>query len=520
MESDASFDIISSSSEDVSVSENIKTNVLKFIDLTDPNSACILNTETDIKIMLYGNCFPKYNIYLMGKTIKSEIFSFSFHFTSDGLIKFDNIVDLPLTRSKYFKNAISDIERLNFSTCTILSSLFLLKSNQEDNEDCKKLSSSTEYSEHVCKNVYYTFNKEWNSIRTFLMTGSVMNHDEYVTSIHISPDVVTNPIIMATVTLINTIIKVNDYCYHCGCTLGLSFRSVRLTSCNKVECTKLFYNLGRDMSPLYEIRRDPNVADLIISLFLNSDPKYIDDLYIFRNLKHHEITLKLKEYGEKLPSVSTLMNTKTDEDLMDLLGEELYQVLCASFSSCQLAICTLSQSNSLIDLPAQGQFICLNTSALKEDAYEKFRKKFGDVYLFHGSTISSFYNIFRLGLKIYKEEKFVRNGRAQGNGIYFGRDLLTSFSYSSHHDDKTNNNYCHSIYGSNIKIVLLCTVCKINDLKQIGNIFVLRNEDACKIRYVLINPNKVELEYYSNPPKNAPSPTDILVHCMQNLFVK
>ena len=116
-------------------------------------------------------------------------------------------------------------------------------------------------------------------------------------------------------------------------------------------------------------------------------------------------------------------------------------------------------------------------TALVEDRFQG-RKT---VYLYHGSRAENWYSIMANGIKIGSKSKYFLNGAAHGHGVYLSNDINLSLGYSS-------GTRLASVASADDKIMILAIFQVLDNPKwyKTGNIYVVDDEDALVLRYLLV----------------------------------
>jgi ubiquitin-protein ligase len=136
------------------------------------------------------------------------------------------------------------------------------------------------------------------------------------------------------------------------------------------------------------------------------------------------------------------------------------------------------------------QFKIIHTQLVED----KFAGK-KSIYLYHGSRTENWYSIMRNDIKIgSRNSKYYMNGAAYGYGIYLSNDISMSLGYCH-----SNNTVGYSIYEAkkgprNFSILAIFQVLENPKWYKTSNIFVVDDEDALLLRYLLIIPYSAEHE--------------------------
>lgn len=101
------------------------------------------------------------------------------------------------------------------------------------------------------------------------------------------------------------------------------------------------------------------------------------------------------------------------------------------------------------------------------------------IYLYHGTPYENMYSIFRNGLKnASTNKKLALHGAAYGNGIYLSNNVNISLGY------------CYGDY----KIILIYEVCNKKEWNRSVGIYVVPDENALILRYMLVFDAKISLD--------------------------
>lgn len=219
----------------------------------------------------------------------------------------------------------------------------------------------------------------------------------------------------------NTIKNLNKKCLICD--KDTEYYNYKPDICKSILCYHGYNELNLCSSIREEILRDKQVCDLLISLFVSACAS-----------QHPIYNLKIsKETAINIinccPPVNKLYRiaeyTKTEKcfkKLIDKYHSELYNLIKYIIDSCPLYIESI------------GKFeFKIITSTEKEEKFKNLYEKqeYKKILTgYHGSSISNWHNIIRMGLKNYSGTKHQKNGAAFGNGIYLATTQTFSLFYS------------------------------------------------------------------------------------------
>ena len=175
--------------------------------------------------------------------------------------------------------------------------------------------------------------------------------------------------------------------------------------------------------------------------------------------------------------------------------------------------------------------MALISSPDQEEIFQQLKKKYGSIFSWHGSQPDRWHSIIRNGLINASNTKLMRCGAAYGPGIYLAHDSSVSMGYSGQFQNPWNA----SKLGRNFSVIALCEVINLPDGKTVtekvycrdprngnrvqknisgvltrhNNIFTLTLEEACIVRFIIVNLQK-QHNIYTNPPSKLPTLIDVL----------
>lgn len=190
--------------------------------------------------------------------------------------------------------------------------------------------------------------------------------------------------------------------------------------------SKICNEIGVSSNIIGEIKRDPLANDLLISLASATfDTKFFNPCPPDVNLED------LQHFFNSLPSMDDLvMNCKNDNELRKYLPKpQSFDILKFLLLANKAHIITLNKieiqikecNNSTI------QFLLTIATPEFEKAFQIKKKKFGNLYLWHGSNVVRWYSILYNELKdLGRTVDRVNAGPIYGDGIY--QSNLSSYS--------------------------------------------------------------------------------------------
>lgn len=334
------------------------------------------------------------------------------------------------------------------------------------------------------------------------------------------------PLLYLFLEICDAIFDLQDHCCICGASIPTGLRP---SICFGEKCLYSYAEVGVGTTVVREIRRDPFVADLLLSLFVASFSsnywKPAPPFVTAGNL--YEISKEISA----LRSMQDLSNAQNDKDLKEQIGERQMALLQWLLLTNRSHFFHLPKELEYSQLNCAGQFLTMISSPEAENTFLQLKKHYGGSYfLWHGSPVDRWHSIIRNGLKNYSNTSHMRCGAACGEGIYFAPDSGTSIGYSCVAD----NPYTRS-YFRNLHIVALCEVAKLpfgsdqtvqvevmnpstgktttktvrGFLKNHGWAYTLTMEEACIVRFLFVQLSG-NINVMRSPPQGLPTIHDIL----------
>jgi len=332
----------------------------------------------------------------------------------------------------------------------------------------------------------------------FLNTGYIYEVKTPITNFVSYHD---SPLIYFVLELAEAFLDISRCC--CICRKELPTPGVKPSICNSELCKFSLFEIGIGNNICEEIRRDPEAADLVVSLYASSfesnfcKPSYPKDL--------GEKTIeRIQNILQELPAMSELSMCQNDLELSAKIGSEAYELLRWILLSNLSFIISLPESMKMQQFPTTKQFLTLISSPEAERSFDQLRKRYGSVFLWHGSSGNRWHSIVRNGLKVGSGTSLQAHGASYGKGIYFADESSTSWSYVF----SSTNCYKNSVLGCDLNAIALCEVAKVPELKDHGFCRTSKREDASIVRYLIIG-DKFSANVVNNPPK-VPSLREVI----------
>ncbi|KAH0788104.1 UBA/TS-N domain containing protein [Histomonas meleagridis] len=383
----------------------------------------------------------------------------------------------------------------NFSPKAIYQSeIYLLTPTGEPDEDKVNTLIHEGYDKVKSQNALVLCGNNLAQAKKFLRTGEIGQYES-----QISVEYKQCPLLYLALEIAECFLDLQDHC--CICRAKLPTIGLKPSICGSKMCEFQFTQLGIGNSVLLEIKRDYMAADLLVSIFsaaLGTD-------FLTPPPPPQFSTGLCTSILANLPEMETLSKCENDTALMHKISKEAYELIQWIILSNRSHFVSLPQPMKFKQFGSAFQFLSLISTPEAELEFQKRNEKYGSLYLFHGSKGDRWHSIFRNGLKNASGTKLMANGAALGDGIYFARNSSTSQGYAQY----SANNYKNSKFGNTLKILALCQVAKVKELKDHGWAHTLTDEKACVVRFLLVN-GQFDVDIIKNPPKNVPKISDIL----------
>lgn len=291
-----------------------------------------------------------------------------------------------------------------------------------------------------------------------------------------------------------------DYCSVCGCKLKLKGMK-KISHCGTEFCSIESKHFVMDNRITDQYKKDPYLCEILIDILIQGTTHPKEDK-IFKPLpKMRKVSnlTELKKILEKEKSnldISYIAQSSNDIELHRKIGDVAYSIISNAISDNYFSLSTIEKfqtevlnkgiprfenKETAFDSPSV-RFIGLNYSYEVESKFSK------EYFLFHGTSIHSWYPIVKNGLKVMSGTEFMANGAAYGNGIYLSDQFSMSFGYSSKNYNPNNKN--RSIVG------VFEIAGGIEPHKKTSSIFVVADDKIMLLRYLIVIEGNVNSIFY------------------------
>ncbi len=296
-----------------------------------------------------------------------------------------------------------------------------------------------------------------------------------------------------------------NLCTCCGNNLNIKGMGI-INFCDNIECKREYFNLVTDNRVITTYNKDPKVFEFLLNILIKgiSHPKgelafkplplvpNVSNLAVLKEI----ITNKFTDTNIEL--IFKHLNTcSNDIELFGLTDELVYCILKNAVSDNYFSMSSkahvsgekkrvkkVNPSDSTEEFKDEYEtdimFLNINYSAEIEN---KFPQKY---YLFHGSSMYSWYPIVKNGLKIMSGTALQANGAVHGPGIYFSDSFEMSLGYSSR-GFTSSKTFPYNVVS--VFEILQDTV----QYKKAPGIFVITDDSVLVLRYFVLVKNGTKL---------------------------
>jgi len=267
-------------------------------------------------------------------------------------------------------------------------------------------------------------------------------------------------------------------------------------ACSKHDCVWRYEELGLGANVDAELKRAPEIADLLISLAcaaINSarsesvfNPFPMAD---FAPLGKKDLP-KLKAALEGLPSLAELVGVADIRSFLDQIdpapahNKTYYRLLRWLLTSNRAHLVRLSEEQQIKEMSTPYQYMLLTATPEKESRFRQLKKTFGSFLAFHGSPMENWHSILRNGLRNLSNTKDMLHGAAHGAGIYLAPNAGTSQGYM-----RSGTVWAKSQFGASLSCLALCEVINHPDVYGRDHnqwCYVAKEDDHVMTRFFFI----------------------------------
>jgi poly [ADP-ribose] polymerase 6/8 len=349
------------------------------------------------------------------------------------------------------------------------------------------------YEEKKAQNALVICRNSLEQAISYLRTGDV---PQYESQIHIGCH--ECPLLYLVLEICECFFDLSDHCCICRSELDPGLKP---SVCAKQLCQFQFTTIGVGNSVIQEIRQDPLVADLMVSIFSAA----IRTQYLTPAPPGLQVDEMIQIVERLPPTIVMARKYENDRALSSAIGPPALQLLRWILLSSRSHLISLPQTLRLAEFGSARQFMTLISSPEAEREFRKLKEKFGSMFLFHGSDGTRWHSIIRNGLKNATGTDMQANGAVLGAGIYFARSSDISLSYAK----EATNRYEKSGFGRKLKITAICEVAMDPSLQDHKWAHTLQNEKACIVRFLLVN-GMFRVDLVETPITRVPKLREVL----------
>lgn len=303
---------------------------------------------------------------------------------------------------------------------------------------------------------------------------------------------------------LNEILNSNtNLCTICGKELEIKGTGL-ISSCTNLNCKKEYYSLVTDSRVTEIFNKDPKVFEFLLYVTLTgiSHPKgelAFKPLPLIPNTNTLEQLKKIVSTELEPNKISGIINQiNSSSDDIELYGKITPLTYCILKNVVSDNYFSMSSRENVLS-DTSVVFVHINYSASIEN---KFQQKH---YLFHGSSIYSWYPIVKNGLKVMSGSALQANGAAYGNGIYFSDSFQFALGYSQNRINNNNFTCPYNVVG------VFEILEEPTKFKKAPNIFVISDDSILLLRsLVLVKPgSKISKDITNYFTKDIPQQKQI-----------
>lgn len=240
------------------------------------------------------------------------------------------------------------------------------------------------------------------------------------------------------------------------CDSDLEIESVIPTICNKELCIFQYTQLGIGISLEYFTNNYREVSNFLLELYKETISVNVGNFMT-------DIPGFVSKYNDILGYIQ--IDNKFDINKYD------FEIRCCLQWIITINRCQISYEPDNNTIPGVEQFSVISMPVEKEKVFQSNAKKYGTKLLFHGSPLHCWSSIIKNGLKNMSGTRYMVNGKAYGDGVYFSDDMQYALGYCGRRDNTKN------------KCIAMCEI--VDRYKTSSpRIYVVTREEDIKIKYL------------------------------------
>lgn len=283
--------------------------------------------------------------------------------------------------------------------------------------------------------------------------------------------------------------NISSNCIACGTSLGIQLR--RSAVCSEATCSTKFV-AGADLRiQLYDLQKDAQVGDLLISAAQAAATTDNMDLLPECPINQAKKTIEILS---KLNHIRVLQSSEDLRWELGRLGKTCVPLFKWIFGYYRGFLVSASGQMRIPSMPGVHQFLLANAAP---DLEVGFSTQMGSVptkVVFHGTSLDRLYAILCQGLRVCSGDATLqRHGAVYGNGIYVAQEPGTAMGYATEYNAPAAGSGWRSDTFNNVRVLLGCEASGDIPAERARGIHVVANPNMLILRYVFLVPRGVRM---------------------------
>lgn len=257
----------------------------------------------------------------------------------------------------------------------------------------------------------------------------------------------------------NNKINIMDLCTVCAKELNIKGLN-KISCCNNNDCLIQSKHLVMDNRLTEMLKKDPYLFEILIDIMIEGINHPKEEMFKpipkIKNVSNISDLKNIIEKEKNNININKISKSNNEIELYNDIGDVAYALISSAISDNYFSLSTINIFDILIN---NKKYLLKNSIFDSEDikfigfnySYEiesKYPKRY---FLFHGTSLHSWYPIIKNGLKVMSGTKYMANGAAYGNGIYLSDRFNMSLGYSNSgiiintKESKKKTTYCRCI---------------------------------------------------------------------------